>query len=270
MVRPYMLLAATALVFVACKEKEPAGLVADASIAPAPPATSAPPPTLDVMQCAGCAQAAQPAWQFVGIFRDEQCTDPVAQTAPSACATIGALGPAAVMFVDEAPGRKAGETVNVTLSEQLAPEAPRFRKAGTKCVRANEMAVNLTPMGCSGQRVCRDATGGLTCTGSCRTFANGCPDFEETRMYAVITDPNKATKTAPANNSLARLRECCNQLSADAKRLGASPEAGVLASAAAQCIATVNAAGPNGTAPELGLIRNLLAGRNLPPMCAGF
>jgi hypothetical protein len=255
--------------FVACKEKEPAGLVPDAAALATTP-DDAGPPTVDIMQCAGCAEAAQPAWQFAGIFRDERCTDPLAQTAPSACAVIAAPGPAPVTFVDDAPGRKAGETVNVTLSEQLPPEAPRFRKAGTKCVRANETAVNLTPMGCAGQRVCRDVTGGLTCAGSCRTLSTGCPDFEETRMYAVITDPNKAKPAAGGSNSLARLRECCNQLSAEARRLGASPEAGVLASAAAQCVATVNAAGPNGTAPELGLIRNLLAGRNLPAVCAGF
>jgi hypothetical protein len=267
--RSFTLLVAAAALFVACKEKEPAGLVADA----APLATTpvdAGPPAVDIMQCAGCAQAAQPAWQFAGIYRDEQCTDPVAQTAPSACAVIAAPGPAPVTFIDEAPGHKAGETANVTLSEQLAPEAPRFRKAGTKCVRANEMAVNLTPMGCAGQRVCRDVTGGLTCTGSCRTLSTGCPDFEETRMYAVIGGNKARPAASGGSNSLARLRECCNQLSAEARRLGASPEAGVLASAAAQCVATVNAAGPNGTAPELGLIRNLLAGRNLPAVCAGF
>ena len=52
--------------------------------------------------------------------------------------------------------------------------------------------------------------------------------------------------------------------------MGSSPEAGMLSSAAAQCTALVTAAGPNGTAPELGAIRTALAGRNVPAICAGF
>jgi hypothetical protein len=32
----------------------------------------------------------------------------------------------------------------------------------------------------------------------------------------------------------------------------------------------VRAAGPSGTAPELGALRAALAGRNLPAVCAGF
>ena len=44
----------------------------------------------------------------------------------------------------------------------------------------------------------------------------------------------------------------------------------MMASAATQCTALVNAAGPSGTAPELGAIRTALAGRNVPAICAGF
>ena len=90
----------------------------------------------------------------------------------------------------------------VTIAEQVAAETPRYRKAGTTCVRANEGAVAVTPMACSSSRACRDATGALTCT-SCRTFANGCPDFEETRLYATITDPGRIARTASAVISIA-------------------------------------------------------------------
>lgn len=70
--------------------------------------------------------------------------------------------------------------------------------------------------------------------------------------------------------NVARLKQCCNQLSAEAKRLGASPEAGMLAAAAAQCSTLAGQAGPSGTAPELGVLRGLLQGRNVPAVCAGF
>jgi hypothetical protein len=72
----------------------------------------------------------------------------------------------------------------------------------------------------------------------------------------------------PAN--VARLRQCCAQLGFEAKKLGASPEAGMLAAAAAQCNVIAAQAGPNGNAPELGAIRNALKGRTVPPVCAGF
>ena len=260
-----------AIVVVACKPKESVGLVAEAG---APVTTTSVPEAgavVDVMQCAGCATPSQPGWSFAGIYRDAKCTEPLAQTAPGACATIAALGPTSLTFTDESAPRKAGEAANVTLTEQIAPEAPRYRKAGTACVAANESAIDLTPLGCVGQRVCRDANGALTCTGACRTFASGCPDFEETRLYAAFTDPAKgATAAAGGGNSLARLRQCCAQLGAEAKRLGASPEAGMVSSAAHQCTTIVNAAGPNGTAPEMGVLRALLVGRNLPAVCSGF
>jgi len=70
--------------------------------------------------------------------------------------------------------------------------------------------------------------------------------------------------------NVARLKQCCGQLRTQAKALGASPEAGMLMGAAAQCDALASQAGPSGTAPELGVIKQLLAGRNIPPVCAGF
>ncbi len=253
----------------ACKEKTPE--IPDAGAVTAAPLEAGPAQIADTSQCPGCQLAAQQAWTFQGIYRDSACTDPLVQQAPPACAPVPALGSASVTYVEEVGGRKAGESATVELTEQIAPTAARYRKSGTKCVRADESAVDLTPMGCAGQKVCRDATGALACA-SCRTFPNGCPDFEETRIYAAVNDPQikKAPGTAAAGGNLARLRQCCAALAAEAKRLGSSPEAGMLNTAAQQCNTLVTAAGPTGTAPELGAIRTALAGRNVPAICAGF
>jgi len=79
----------------------------------------------------------------------------------------------------------------------------------------------------------------------------------------------KATGRA-VNTNVARLKQCCSALSAEAKRMGSSPEAGMFASAAAQCSTLAGQIGPSGNAPELGAIRGLLVGRNVPAICAGF
>lgn len=226
--------------------------------------------TVDLAQCTGCQLAAQAAWSFQGIYADAACTAALAQTAPSVCAAVPALGDTTLTFSEDVGGRKAGETATVTLVEQIAPAAARYRKSGTKCVRADESAVNLTPAGCAGQKVCRDASGALACTG-CRNLANGCPDYEETRMYAKFNDTGKATPTAAAGGgNLARLKQCCTALANEAKRMGNAPEAGLLNGAAAQCTALVTAAGPTGNAPELNALRGLLAGRPIPAVCSGF
>lgn len=77
--------------------------------------------------------------------------------------------------------------------------------------------------------------------------------------------------TGPAvNTNVARLKQCCAALAAEAKRMGSSPEAGMFASAAAQCSTMAAQAGPSGTAPELGALRTLLAGRTIPAVCGNF
>ena len=253
------------LLLAACKDPTPgSALVADSG----PPSTGVTPTdggAVDITQCSACQLAAQKAWSFEGIYRDSACTEPLAQLAPPACALIPVLGSTSLTYVDELGSRKAGETAAVTLVDQIAPEAVRFRKAGKDCLRANEAAVDITPMACGGSRVCRDQAGALAC-GGCRTFANGCPDFEETRMYATINDPAAKAKVAQGGggNSLARLRQCCAALGAEAQR---SPE---MTAAATQCNLLVSAAGPGGTAPEVGMLRAALAGRNIPAVCAGF
>jgi hypothetical protein len=81
----------------------------------------------------------------------------------------------------------------------------------------------------------------------------------------------KPKYTGPAvHGNVLRLKQCCSALNAEAKRMGASPEAGMFAAAATQCNTLASQVGPTGTAPELGVLRGLLAGRNIPAICGGF
>lgn len=73
------------------------------------------------------------------------------------------------------------------------------------------------------------------------------------------------------NPNVARLKACCNQLGAQAKQLGAgSAEGGMLIAAAAQCNAMAAQAASSGNAAEMGVIRGLLQGKSIPPVCGGF
>jgi hypothetical protein len=70
--------------------------------------------------------------------------------------------------------------------------------------------------------------------------------------------------------NVARLKQCCNQLSIQAKAMANSPEGGMFQQAAAQCNTMASSLGPGASAPEMGVFKTLLAGRNIPPVCAGF
>jgi hypothetical protein len=84
-------------------------------------------------------------------------------------------------------------------------------------------------------------------------------------------DAGKPRATGPGvNTNVARLKQCCNQLAITGKGMGNSPEGAMFNSAAAQCNTMAAQVGPTGTAPELGVIRGLLAGRTIPAACAGF
>jgi hypothetical protein len=83
-------------------------------------------------------------------------------------------------------------------------------------------------------------------------------------------DAKPVAKGPGVNTNVARLKQCCNQLAITGKGLGSSPEGAMFVSAAAQCNAMAAQAGPTGTAPELGVLRGLLAGRTIPAACAGF
>jgi hypothetical protein len=274
MMRPRLvsLLFATFLFVSACGEKPRATGLVVADAGPPQTTSAADAGPVDITQCASCQLAPQQDWTFQGVYRDNACTDPLVQMAPPACGTVPALGSASVTYAFEVGGRKAGQAATITLTEQIAPEATRYEKVGTKCVPANEAAVHVTPAGCAGARVCRDDKGALACTG-CRTLANGCPDFEETRLYAAVDDPvakGKPGGGGGGGGNVERLRQCCAALSAQARALGSSPEAGIINSVAAQCAALAAQVGPNGNAPELGVLRSALAGRTIPAICAGF
>ncbi len=80
-----------------------------------------------------------------------------------------------------------------------------------------------------------------------------------------------AKKWGPGGNTnVLRLKQCCAQIRGQAKSLGLSPEAGILNGIAAQCDGMAAQVGPNGNAPELGVLRGLLAGKTVPPACSGF
>lgn len=262
------LTAVLSLVPDACKDKDSG--VPDAATTGL--TTTATPPdagSVDIMQCAACQLAATSAWTFEGIYADQTCTVPIAQAVVPACAKVPVGGQVQLTYVDEVGLRKAGTSAAVTVGAAMAPAAPRFRKNGKGCVPANESATLVTPTDCSDARICRSESGPLGCA-ACRTLANGCPDFEETRLYAAITDPGlKAAQGGGGGGNLAGLQRCCAAIAAEAKRLGAAPEAGVLMSAAAQCSALVAAAGPNGTAPEMSALKSMLAGRSIPG-CTGL
>lgn len=81
-------------------------------------------------------------------------------------------------------------------------------------------------------------------------------------------DAGKPKYTGPAvNTNVARLKQCCTALKNQAKQQGNPPEFGA---AIQSCDNMVASLGPNGNAPELGALKGLLAGKTLPPVCAGF
>jgi hypothetical protein len=95
--------------------------------------------------------------------------------------------------------------------------------------------------------------------------------MEEDAGQVADADAGPPKYTGPAvNTNVARLKQCCNQLAVQAKAMGSSPEAGMFSAAAAQCNTMASQVAPSGTAPELGVLRGLLAGRNIPAICAGF
>ncbi|MGC4079446.1 MAG: hypothetical protein QM702_20885 [Rubrivivax sp.] len=97
------------------------------------------------------------------------------------------------------------------------------------------------------------------------------PMEEDAGTDAGDADADAKKYTGPyVPTNVARLKQCCAQLRTQAKAMGASPEAGMLLGAAAQCDTMAAQVGPSGTAPEMGVLRNLLAGRTIPPACAGF
>jgi hypothetical protein len=79
--------------------------------------------------------------------------------------------------------------------------------------------------------------------------------------------PRKWTGTG-FNTNQTKIRACCNAMRAQAKAMGSSPEGFQLNTLATQCDLFVSQVGPEGTAPELTQLRQLLRSVNLPSLCA--
>ena len=77
--------------------------------------------------------------------------------------------------------------------------------------------------------------------------------------------------TGPAvNPNVQKLKACCAALGNQGKQNAASPEGQMIINAAAQCNTAAGHLGPNGTAPELAVVRGLMQGKTIPPICAGL
>lgn len=245
----------------ACPEK-PDPVVVDAGLTMAPPEAAAP-------TCLPCSATPPSGWAFYKQFADAQCKQPIAQAMFDACAEIQIPQQLDVTFQDPLGRRKYAETAKVEKVSEVAPNVAVYRLNEAGCVPADTAALRLVPAGCAGKKVCRNDAGELTCDG-CRTLPDGCPAYEGALARVVFEDKGTPATGGGTSTNMARLKQCCNQLAIQAKAMANSPEGGVLAQAAAQCNATVAALGPNANAPELGAIKTLLAGRNIPAVCAGF
>jgi hypothetical protein len=74
--------------------------------------------------------------------------------------------------------------------------------------------------------------------------------------------------TGPAvNANQAKIMACCSAMRAEARKLGASPEAFQLTAAAQQCDVFAKQVGPAGNAPELNQLRQVLRSVKLPAAC---
>ncbi len=74
------------------------------------------------------------------------------------------------------------------------------------------------------------------------------------------------------NPNQVRIKQCCNALRAQAKSLGTAPEAAQMQQAAAMCDGVSMAVTSTGAgqAPEFAPVRQMLAGKTLPPLCQGL
>ena len=94
--------------------------------------------------------------------------------------------------------------------------------------------------------------------------------MEEDAGWDAGYDAGKKATGPAVNTNVARLKQCCAALASQGKALGNSPEGAMVVAAGAQCSTMAAQAGPTGTAPELGTLRTILAGKPVPAVCAGF
>jgi hypothetical protein len=83
---------------------------------------------------------------------------------------------------------------------------------------------------------------------------------------AAETGPKKWTGTGMNANQM-KIQACCYAMRAEARKLGASPEAFQLNALAQQCDVFARQVGPAGNAPELNQARQVLRSVKLPGAC---
>ncbi|HEX4629209.1 MAG TPA: hypothetical protein VH137_10510 [Gemmatimonadales bacterium] len=69
------------------------------------------------------------------------------------------------------------------------------------------------------------------------------------------------------NSNQLKIKACCNAMRAQAKQMGSSTEAFQINALAAQCDMFVTQVGPQGNAPELNQLREILKSIKLPSAC---
>jgi hypothetical protein len=82
-------------------------------------------------------------------------------------------------------------------------------------------------------------------------------------------EAGKKVSAGPVYNAnQLKIKQCCNAMRAEAAAMGtASPEAFQIKALAAQCDVFVTQVGPQGNAPELGQLRQILQSVKLPTAC---
>ena len=84
---------------------------------------------------------------------------------------------------------------------------------------------------------------------------------------AEASAPRKWTGGAATNSNQVKIKACCNAMRSQARQLGSSPEAFQINAFAVQCDTFASQVGPQGTAPELNQVRQMLKSINLPAAC---
>lgn len=102
------------------------------------------------------------------------------------------------------------------------------------------------------------------------TVTNLVPMEEDAGEPDADAEAGPVYKGPAVNPNVARIQACCNALAAQGKQNANSPEGQMILSAAAQCSQAAKNVGPNGTAPELAVVRQMLAGKTLPAACSGL
>jgi hypothetical protein len=180
--RPHLvLLVALAL---SCSKSEPSAQ------APEPAATPAGPTEDECVNgrnphCAA-GKALSGLFAFSGTFADAKCTEPIALRLAAACVPVVTTGLVSVSLNDSLGTHKPGEALQGQLRRQLGPDEAKhmFTKEGGACKPLPPTTEKVTPLGCEGKRVCRNAANELSCD-SCRVvpITQGCPDWEGSRTF---------------------------------------------------------------------------------------